>query len=763
MAQEYGIVKAIRSPQEQNDSYRVEVLGVPFGSPQNRDRHGEFFSPRTEFFLDQFTPIVVYYHGFESPNEIPEIIGVVLSHKRTDEGLWFDILLDPSNPYARKVWEAAKQGKARASSGTIAHLSRIDSKTGEILSWPLVEISLFDLGNGREPANRYAVVLPKQMNKEYRCKGRVLKYQFHANLASRGKEEKYPMSTNNEQSNPQEEAKMRIVSALDELQGMSTEDGKLILKIDQVKRMIDEAYVVGEQLGQDTVKSQIPPEISNEDIDKAVSKMRSSRSGFWGEELLSRIESVIEQRVSEALNEKVQEYVSQYAYPIVSTYSDAPFYNGAYISLDRGVKTSVPENWTARSALLGILFGPVIDVRDRDRWYRMCLDTLVHREYKGHLEETRNYLSQYAKSTKAWNRITASRGLEWVAQEYSRELMTFTEVASSVYSRVNRIPITPTGPTLTYNIPMVDNMTQWYRIPEVSSTDFDSTQGYYRSQLIPSEGTSSTLSVKLQQLSSYVVVSEALTMATIFDIIQSVDTQLRSTLLFELNNIIINGDSRTDTNINWDYSPGSVPTKVLRMPYSLADGLRRVALGNSYRVLDASGLLRVPETFHDILGLMWDYVASAVAENALAFIAPSSLKIYVEKQIVNPNTTNWGLPIQPGNTPDIIQLPGLPPIIFAPEFHYYRGADINHSRLAKPDGTISTQAISDNTRYAILLVNFKNVFFAYTPVQVSVTLNPKIAAYEIIARTYIGLGIANHSGQSASAVAIARNVGTTRT
>ena len=142
--------------------WMLDVLGVPFGGPQNgKDKHGEFFSPRTELYLDKFTPLALYYHGFTpdgKPQGEPEIIGKVEKVTRAADGVWYRVALDKTKEYARRVWEAAQKGMARASSGTVAHLARI-AKDGEILNWAVTELSLFDVDESRQPANDYAVAI----------------------------------------------------------------------------------------------------------------------------------------------------------------------------------------------------------------------------------------------------------------------------------------------------------------------------------------------------------------------------------------------------------------------------------------------------------------------------------------------------------------------------------------------------------------------------------------------------------------------------
>ena len=143
--------------------YEIDILGIPFGGPTSKDSDGEWFSPETKLHLDKFpTPPLVYFHGHDEPGKpsaTPVYVGKTTGYEIRPDGVWFRGVLDKANEYARRIWEAAKQGLAMASSGSIAHLVR-KSPVGAILEWPVAELSVFDTANGRNPANRYAVVLP---------------------------------------------------------------------------------------------------------------------------------------------------------------------------------------------------------------------------------------------------------------------------------------------------------------------------------------------------------------------------------------------------------------------------------------------------------------------------------------------------------------------------------------------------------------------------------------------------------------------------
>lgn len=155
-----GLVRAIKSDGE----WALEVLGVPFGGPNGgKDSDGEYFSSKTNIYAKQYATVpAVYYHGYDEtgyPSSEPQFIGMA-QYDRTDaKGHWFKVILDKANNYAQRVWTAAKQGIARASSGSITHLVRKE-RDGHITHWPVAELSIFDAVGKRQPANQYAVALP---------------------------------------------------------------------------------------------------------------------------------------------------------------------------------------------------------------------------------------------------------------------------------------------------------------------------------------------------------------------------------------------------------------------------------------------------------------------------------------------------------------------------------------------------------------------------------------------------------------------------
>jgi hypothetical protein len=165
--------------------WELDVLPVPFVS---RDSDNQWFDDRTDIMPDAFqTPLVVYQHGIaqgaKALDEKPVIVGKSVAGTLTKklDGWHIRVILDKSINQAKDIMDAARKGMVAVSSGSIAHLARLDiggkliqyekSRPGRIAVWALAEISLWEKGNGNvQPANQFAVALPA-MKAMYRDAG----------------------------------------------------------------------------------------------------------------------------------------------------------------------------------------------------------------------------------------------------------------------------------------------------------------------------------------------------------------------------------------------------------------------------------------------------------------------------------------------------------------------------------------------------------------------------------------------------------------
>lgn len=149
-----------------NEKGTILVRGVPFGSPDNRDVHGQFFSDKTNF-LSHILPLppVFHFHGAKT-GSLAEPVGETLSREQKSDGVWYHVKLnlestiDNVKVKANELWKAAKAGKLFASSGAVEATIKL-AENGEILQWLVGDLSLINSDTPREfPANFHAIAVP---------------------------------------------------------------------------------------------------------------------------------------------------------------------------------------------------------------------------------------------------------------------------------------------------------------------------------------------------------------------------------------------------------------------------------------------------------------------------------------------------------------------------------------------------------------------------------------------------------------------------
>jgi HK97 family phage major capsid protein len=150
-----GAVKALTNR-------RLMVLACPNGSPADRDRLKEFFSARTDFMMDvgDRRPLL-YFHGFTPDKRMiahPKPIGVGTATMRDEDGFWMVADLQDGSMEDR-IWASAEVGTCRASTGAVNYLCRTSAQ-GEVLVWPIGELSLLDASLTRVPVSDKAIAIP---------------------------------------------------------------------------------------------------------------------------------------------------------------------------------------------------------------------------------------------------------------------------------------------------------------------------------------------------------------------------------------------------------------------------------------------------------------------------------------------------------------------------------------------------------------------------------------------------------------------------
>ena len=136
-----------------SDAIKSDRLGyvkgylVRFGSPDNVDLEGDYFTPETDYGFPiksgQAVPLNLYYHHGMDSVVGKRCIGTG-TVKMTDAGLWYEAQVDMADEYGQMIAKLCKQGKMGYSSGAAGHLVQRKSNGGvnQIVSWPIAEASI---------------------------------------------------------------------------------------------------------------------------------------------------------------------------------------------------------------------------------------------------------------------------------------------------------------------------------------------------------------------------------------------------------------------------------------------------------------------------------------------------------------------------------------------------------------------------------------------------------------------------------------------
>lgn len=117
-------------------------LGIPFGGPDDRDLHSEWFDSQTDFAfgLVQGDRPLLYHHGLDGEVK-GSVIGRITGYTIHETGVWWQCQLDLASKYASAIKELVRRGALGFSSGALSHLVRREPD-GRIAVWPWIEGSL---------------------------------------------------------------------------------------------------------------------------------------------------------------------------------------------------------------------------------------------------------------------------------------------------------------------------------------------------------------------------------------------------------------------------------------------------------------------------------------------------------------------------------------------------------------------------------------------------------------------------------------------
>lgn len=486
--------------------WELDVLAIPYGGPTEKDSQGEYFSQETNLYLDAFkSPLVVYYHGHDPngrPQGEPEVIGTAVGVEQRGDGVWVRVMLDKLSQYAKRVWEAAKQGIARASSGSISHLVRTASD-GRILSWPLAELSLFDTDPSRQPANPYAVALPV-MKANYAKSGEELPdlpaEETQAPEAEAiGEEQSAPADAETEEADP--------------IQPENYDGGTKEMDEKDIKELVAEAVKAQKEAQEAEAKAAVEKQAA---IDAAVKAEKDK----WEAEAA---------KMGRLPTPTVAKFNKIWKYDHTPT---ADLALGASILSEQAAKSNKSE-------------GPSDDL----------LKALAVRSLEGseESEQAMAYALKSAgmnavKSDEVMQQDLSSYGDQWVGVGYGTELWRLIRQGTPILDKLPMQEI-PQGQETFYD-PVEGADPTWYKVAE--TTDVDSTMKFPVASVTSSQKTTANSSYTLAKAGARVLWSGELDEDSLVPMLPTIRESLVLSGRERLEHVVIDGDTETgaSTNVN---------------------------------------------------------------------------------------------------------------------------------------------------------------------------------------------------------------------
>lgn len=179
-----GAVKAV------NDEGLVQGYIVRYGSRDDVDLEGEFFTPETDLgpYLEA-GPVAMVHHGIPVQENYRDYARRTLKNPmktiKDDVGIIGQHLYDMADEYEAMLFQLAKDGKFGYSTGAIPYAVEIDYDTGEIKKWIVTEVSytptpaeprnrvvalkayMSGLNGGSEPEGESATPVPAEVHREH--------------------------------------------------------------------------------------------------------------------------------------------------------------------------------------------------------------------------------------------------------------------------------------------------------------------------------------------------------------------------------------------------------------------------------------------------------------------------------------------------------------------------------------------------------------------------------------------------------------------
>ncbi len=508
------------------EEWTLDVLGVPFGGPFNgKDRDKQYFDEKTETFHNVYKSIpAVYGHGLTPDGKkalAPEIVGTASYNHTNERGHWYKVILDKASKMAARLWNAAKNGKARASSGSLSHMVRIDAN-GHIAKWPVAEMTLVDLDTSNLiPSNPYAVAVP------------TMKASYHAagiDYPSENQPEATPQGANPQAGAADKSTKLNTgVIEMDEKELLALLDARDAAKASEAVKAAEAAKI-------ESLKAE------NEALKEAAAKANRLPGGF----------------------------------PHIAQYADTKKYDnlsaaelGLAIQMQNNLHAKASDRIAAPS--LGAIKALALKVA-RIENDKVSSETEMYakagaRSVFGDLsDEAIKAATDPATST------GSLIGADWVGTAYSNQIWEQIRAAATVVSRIPSAVI-PDGYSSEY-FPLESSDPTWYKVAQATASD--STMLVPVPTIPASQMATATKQITVAKMGARALYTGELTEDSIIAYVPQLRAQLAMSGAEMMEHVVIDGDTATSSNIN-DIG-GTTYSGAATSLFLLTNGLRKSPL-----------------------------------------------------------------------------------------------------------------------------------------------------------------------------------------
>ena len=684
----FAAVKAI-------GDWELDVLAVPYGGQnKGKDAHGEYFTQNSNLYLDKFkTPLVHYYHGYDpdgNPQGSPEQIGDVKNIERRLDGVWYRVALNKTSEYARRVWESAKQGLARASSGTLEHLRRV-ADSGEILHWGVAEISLFDTNEDRQPANTYAVALPV-MKAVYKQAGLVLPDlpDEASGTETEDREAQESLSSDVDPKSQEGNTKSKQEFKMD-----AKEILELLDKRDEAKEAKAAAVAEAEAAAQAKIDEAVKAAEAEKDKEIEALKATSAEG--------RRLDS------DKGDGIYIAKYSELWKYDKLSA-EDQAVLVGVLDAAQRSGQSQAGATKEARAAL-GVKLSE----------HKGLLGSIGRGAMKAEGIKT-----PAVKANEIDYSTYTSYGKEWVGTAYSTALWESIRAGTAIVAKVPSLEVPPGHSTVV--IPLESTDPTYYHVAEATTAQ---STGMVSATVTSSRFGTANNTLSLNKMGARVIWGGELEEDSLVPFVSQLRKQLETAGAEQLEHAVIDGDTATaaSSNIN---DIGNSSTQTATNLHVMFDGFRKNALLDNSSANARDGGALAAADYLETLKLLGTAGLNGADPSKVEFI-------------VDPNVAWKNMELAEVKTRDVFARPTVEQGMLSSlwgfkintsYFMHFKSA----ARKANADGKVDQTTTTNNTKGAILAVVWGQWLMGYRRrMTIETTRVARADATEIVALMRVGL------------------------